>query len=221
MIGMKHFSPLMRYKLTYDYSYSNFVVYAAVKDLDLAEHGFGKWNIWHCHHDDLNLMFDDMYLRQDYSRPNFAMNCRTLHTDIAGGCPEGEQIFQICTVANYNAFKNLRLRDPRAYQSKKNGIMKQLLGIVEEKYVPDLKKHLSFAMAGTPVSNERYCWAPQGNSYGCNWTPENLLMKKITSKTGLENFYFCNATSGMGGFNGTILNGIRLYEDLTGDYLDF
>lgn len=54
-----------------------------------------------------------------------------------------------------------------------------------------------------------------------NLTPRNFsFSRKLTTDTSLKNFHFCSAASGVGGFGGTIMTGVRLYESFTKDYLD-
>ena len=36
---------------------------------------------------------------------------------------------------------------------------------------PRLREHLAIQVAGSPVTNERYCFAPEGNAYGAALTP--------------------------------------------------
>ena len=72
-------------------------------------------------------------------------------------------------------------------------------------------------MLGSPTTNERYCGSPGGNSYGSNLTPKNIALNRLDHRTSLNNFYFCNASSGYPGFTGSISTGCRLYEHLTGD----
>lgn len=220
MIGMDKFSRRLRRKLSYDYSYSSFVLYGIVQDIDLAEYGFGDWNIWHCQPDH-NQAFSDMYERADYSKPYFAMNCRSLHTDDRSNCPtDGTQGFQICTVANYEYWSTLKLRSIKAYNRKKLEVLDHLLSVVEQHYVPNIRKHLVMRLTGSPTTNARYVNAPEGGSYGVNLTPRNFsLSRKLTADTSLRNFHFCSAASGVGGFGGTIMTGMRLYEALTNDRL--
>ena len=221
LIGLDKFSRTVQRKLAYDYSYSSFVLYGIVKDIDLAQHGFGDWNIWHCQPDH-NQAFADMYENADYSKPYFAMNCRSLHTTDRSNCPnDGTQGFQICTVANYDYWKALKLRSPKAYNRKKLEVLNHLLDAVEQHYVPDIRKHLVFKMTGSPTTNERYVNAPEGGSYGVNLTPRNFSFSgKLTAHTSLKNFHFCSAAAGVGGFGGTIMTGVRLYESLSNDSLD-
>ncbi|MEM7033361.1 MAG: NAD(P)/FAD-dependent oxidoreductase [Chloroflexota bacterium] len=217
MIGFEHFSPKLKKQLNYEYSYSNFMVYAAVKGIDLRDYGFGKSNLFHTEEPDLNKAFYQMHIQGDYSRPSFAVTVPTLLTDDRTDCPPDEQIIEILTGANYQRFLDLKLSSPPAYRKMKAKILDTMLDVVEAHYVPDLRQHLSFQVTGSPTTNERYCWSPAGNSYGSNMTPENIGRGRLTHETSLDNFYFCNASSGYAGFAGTIWTGGRLFERLSGE----
>lgn len=217
MIGINKFSPKVRKRLNYDYSPSNFMAYCAVKDIDLRDYGFGKWNLFHTEQTDLNNAFEDMYIRGDYSQPSFAVTVPGLLTDDDGNHPPGHQIIEFLTVANYKHFHDLKLKNPAGYKRKKQEILDAILGVMEKHYVPDIRKHLAFKITGSPTTNERYCLSPAGNSYGSNMTPENIGFGRLNYRTSLKNFYFCNASSGYAGFAGTIWTGCKLYERLSGD----
>ena len=221
MIGMNNFSKKVQKALDYDYSYSSFVLYGIVKDLDLSQYGFGDWNVWHCQ-EDHNKAFKAMYHDNDYSKPYFAMNCRSFHTDDRSNCMrEGCQVFQICTVANFDYWEMLRLRDRKAYNLKKKEVLDCLLDSVEKHYVPNIREHLILKMTGSPTTNERFVNSPKGGSYGVNLTPRNFqFSRKLTSNTSLKNFHFCSAASGVAGFSGTIMTGVQLYEKLSGNTID-
>lgn len=217
MIGIERFSSRVLRQLNYDYSPSNFMVYGALKDIDLREHGFGRWNTFHTEQDDLNQVFRDMYEHGDYTRPSFALTTPSLLTDDRSDCPEGDQLFEILTVANYRRFLDLKLRSPRAYKDEKKRIMESLLDVIEARYLPGFRDHIRFVISGSPTTNERYCGSAFGNSYGSNLTPKNLGPGRLGPWSSLKNFYFCNAFSGYPGFVGTIWTGRKLYEELTGD----
>jgi len=220
MIGLENFSSSVRRRLAYDYSYSSFALYGVVEGIELADHGFGDWNIWHCQPDH-NRAFHEMYDLSNYERPYFGMNCRSLHTDDTSNCRrEGCQIFQMLTVANYDHWKTLRINDHRAYHKKKREVLNHLLDVVEEHYVPSIRDHLVFKMTGSPTTNERYAWAPKGGSYGVNLTVENFrLGTKLGYESSVPGLYFCSAAAGLGGFGGTAMTGIRLFEALSGERL--
>lgn len=219
MIGFDQFSPSIRRKLDYDYSPSSFALYGIVEGLDLADYGFGDWNVWHCQPDH-NQAFRDMHDYADYSKPYFGVNCRSLHTrDRSNVRRENAQVFQMLTVGNYDYWKSLKLNSHIAYNKKKKEVLDHLLDCVEEHYVPNIREHLTFKMTGSPTTNERYAWAPKGGSYGVNLTPHNFALgNKLGFETSIPGLYFCSAAAGIAGFGGTALTGCALYEKLTGDY---
>lgn len=217
MIGLQKFSPLVRSRLNYDYSPSNFMGYCAVKNIDLKDYGFGKWNLFHSCHQDINEAFYKMYREGDYSKPSFAMTTPSLMTQERGDCPPDHQIVEFVTVAEFDRFKKLKFKNGRSYQEKKTAILNSIIDIVEQQYVPNFRQHMVFQMTGSPTTNERYCWVPEGNSYGSNMTPKNVGINRLDSHTSLKNFYFCGASSGFAGFAKTIWTGSSLYEQLSGD----
>ena len=217
MIGLDNFSKTIRQKLDYDYSPSNFMAYCVVQDIDLRDYGFGKWNTFHSGHRDLNEAFEQMYAKNDFSNPSFAITTPTLLTQEYPDCPEGCQIIEFLTVANYGYFKQLRESDLKAYRQKKEEILESILDVVEKNYIPDLRKYIVFKITGSPTTNERFCWCPKGNSYGSSLTPQNMGMGRLNDETSLKNFYFCNASSGYPGFAPTFWTGTRLYQKLSGD----
>ena len=158
MIGLDNFSETIRQKLDYDYSPSNFMAYCVVQDIDLRDYGFGKWNTFHSGHRDLNEAFEQMYVKNDFSNPSFAITTPTLLTQEYPDCPEGCQIIEFLTVANYGYFKQLRESDLKAYRQKKEEILESILDIVEKNYIPDLRKYIVFKITGSPTTNERFCW---------------------------------------------------------------
>jgi phytoene dehydrogenase-like protein len=204
-------------QLSFEYSASNYMVYCVVKDLDLRDYGFGKWNVSHTGHESLNEAFAQMYDRHDYSNPSFAITTPTLLTETSRDCPADCQIVEFLTVANYAYFKQLRDSDPKAYRQKKQEILDSILDVVEKHYVPNFREHMVFEITGSPTTNERYCWCPEGNSYGSILTPRNMGLGRLNHETSLGQFYFCNASSGYPGFAPTIWTGALLYQRLSGD----
>lgn len=214
LIGLEHFSGRLRRQLAYEYSPSNFMAYCAVRDIDLREHGFGRWNVSHTGHQDLNIAFDQMYVEQDYSNPSFAITTPDLVTPDKSDRPEGQQIIELLTVANYDHFRRLKNSDERAYKRKKKEIFNAMLDQIEAHYIPDIRKHLAFKLTGSPTTNERFCWCPEGNSYGSNLTPRNIRLGRLGYRSSIENLYFCNASAGYPGFAGSFFNGNHLFQKL-------
>ncbi|MGR3278770.1 phytoene desaturase family protein [Acaryochloris marina NIES-2412] len=219
MIGIEKFSKSVQKQLSYDYSPSNFMAYCVVKDLDLRDYGFGKWNMFHTEVTNLNEAFKRMYVNHDFSQPSFAITTPTLLTDDHRDCPENCQVIEFLTVANYEYFRELLEHDRKLYTQKKEEILNQILDVVEKYYIPNLRDHLVFQIAGSPTTNERFCHCPQGNSYGSSLTPKNMGPGRLTHRSSLQNFYFCNASSGYPGFAPTFWTGALLYQRLSGDVI--
>lgn len=215
-IGLDHFSTRVRRQLQYEYSPSNFVAYCVVENIDLRDYGFGRSNLFHAEHPDLNGAFDDM-LAGDYSRPSFAMTVPTLLTEDRSDCPEGKQIVELLTVADYDRFLTTKLSDARAYRAQKAAIFDAIADVIERDYVPGFRDHLCFKMLGSPTTNRRYVASEKGNSYGANMTPPNVGLGRLTHESSIPGLYFCNASAGWPGFAGTVGTGSRLYEHLTRD----
>jgi all-trans-retinol 13,14-reductase len=217
MIGIEKFSKAVRKKLSYDYSPSNFMAYCVVKNLDLRRYGFGKWNTFHTENPNLNDAFDQMHGENDFSQLSFAITTPTLLTESRRDCPEDCQIVEFLTVANYDYFRALLERDRKAYTQKKEEILERILDIIEEQYIPNFRDHIVFKITGSPTTNERFCHCPSGNSYGSSLTPKNMGPGRLNHLSSLENFYFCNASSGYPGFAPTFWTGALLYQRLSGD----
>ncbi len=217
MIGYENFSPKVLKKLNYEYSPSNYMAYCVVKDIDLRDYGFGKWNTFHTGHRNLNEAFEQMYVSHDYSNPSFAITTPTLLTTEERDCPEDCQIIEFLTVADYSYFQELKTQDDKAYRQKKDEILNSILDVVEKHYIPNIRQHLVFKITGSPTTNERFCHCPHGNSYGSSLTPKNMGIGRLNHQTSLKNFYFCNASSGYPGFAPTFWTGALLYQRLSGD----
>jgi all-trans-retinol 13,14-reductase len=202
--------------MKYEYSSSNFTIYLGVKGIDLREHGFGSFNVWHYPHDDINRIYRVQSRDNDLSDPWLFMSTPTLHTDEPGLCPPGHQILEVATSCSYDHFKALRDRDPRAYTREKVRIRDNILSIIEAQYVPGLREHLAMRVAGTPLTNERFVRSPRGNAYGAALTPDHVRWPRIGFETPLSNLFVVNATAGYPSVGGAVGSGLRLFERLSG-----
>jgi len=210
-------TPGDRRRLDYDDSCGTVTLYLGLRGLDLRDHGFGSFNVWHYPHDDLDRQYDDQLVGHDLSDPWLFMSTPTLHSTEPGLCPPGDQILEIATAADYGHWAGLRQRDRRAYNIEKKRVRERILEIVESTYVPRLRDHLVMRVFGTPATNARFCRAPAGNSYGAALTPANVGPHRRPYRCSLDNLWLANATAGLPSVAGAIGAGIRLYEELTGD----
>ncbi len=201
-----------RKQLDYEYSCSTFTMYLGVKGLDLREHGFGSFNVWHYPHADLNRMYRDQLERHDLSNPWLFLATPTLHSDEPGTAPAGEQILEAATACDYGYFRALRDQGGPAYTKAKLAVRDRIFEILEAHYVPGLRKHLAMRVAGTPLTNAEYCRSPRGNAYGTALTP--LQLSRVPFETPAANLFLVNASAGYPSIGGTIGSGMRLYDRL-------
>ncbi len=216
LIGIEKFPRWYRKRLDYPYSPSGTMVYLGLKDIDLKKYGFGKWNFWHFTDWDVNTVWD----RQedgDFSDPWFFVSTGSMHSSEPGVAPAGHHIMEITSNTNYNEMKELYDSDRRAYVRRKNEIAEKLIDQVERFYIPDIREHIAMKVVGSPLTNERYVMAPEGNAYGAALIPSMMKLSRPHASTPFKNFYWCNATSGGAGLHGTTSTGMNLYMQLTGD----
>jgi phytoene dehydrogenase-like protein len=218
LAGPEHFPGWFRRKAAYDYSVSSFTVYLGVRGLDLRQHGFGNWNVWHYP----SLDFDRVYDAQaagDLSDPWLFLSTPTLHSahPAADICPEGEQILELVTTCGYGPYRELHERGRAAYLKHKKAVADRMLDVVERHYVPDLRRHLAKKVAGSPTTNVRYLWAPGGNIYGSELSPANVHFARLKYRTPVPNLFLTGASAEFPSVGGTVAGGCRLYTHLTGD----
>lgn len=217
MIGWEKFPADHRRRLSYTYSPSGVVVYLGLEGIDLRDYGFGNWNTWQLFQWDMNQTFRELLVEHRFDRPWLFLSTPSLHSDAPGIAPPGGQILELITLASYDLFKTLKREDPREYVRAKNAIANRLIDLTEQHHVPGLRRFIKVKLAGTPVTHEAYCRAVRGNAYGSYLTPAQLGLGRLKADTPFENLWWCNASSGYAGVNGTLGTGLRLYMDLTGD----
>lgn len=217
MIGRHRFPKRYLKKLSYIYSPSGIMIYLGLRGADLKKHGFGKWNIWHLEDWDMNHMWREMG-KGNFEKPWVFVSTPTLHTNERGTvAPLDCEIMEIAAYTEYRWLEDLKQKDYALYEAKKNELAERMIDIIAKRFFPDLRKHIVTKVVGTASTNEYYAWAPQGNSYGATFTPDQVGPKRLKARTPWENFFWCNATSGYAGIHGTVGTGMDLYMDLSGD----
>lgn len=202
--------------LSYEYSPASFIIYLGIKGIDLRDYGFGNHNTWHLEQWDMNQSWKDIK-KSHFERPWLFMSTPTLHTSEPGMTPEGCQILEVCTAADFGYFHALHEQDPHQYRHQKRELAESLLNLVEKRHIPNLQQHIALKVVGTPTTNLEFCYAPLGNAYGSLMTPNNMGLNRLKADTPWKNFFWCNASSGYPSIYGTAVTGANLYMQLTGD----
>lgn len=215
LAGEQHFTKDRR-RLDYEYSCGTITLYLGLRGIDLRDHGFGSFNVWHYPHEDINRQYDDQLLRHDLSDPWLFLSTPTLHSDAPGLCPPGDQILEVATACDHARFAALRERDRRAYNLEKKRIRERILDVLDERFVPRIRDHLVMRVTGTPATSARFCRAPAGNAYGAALTPRNVGPRRGPFRSAsLDNLWLVNATAGFPSVAGAIGAGMRLHRELT------
>ena len=98
-----------------------------------------------------------------------------------GLAPPGEHIIIITAVAPYEL-------PGTTWAEHKDWYMDTLLAQFEQAF-PDLRKHLSFTVSGTPVALENYTRNWRGATYGWELIPSQIGSKRLGHDTPIEGLY--------------------------------
>lgn len=202
--------------LNYEYSPSAYMIYCGVRGIDLRDYGFGNFNIWHQLQWDMNKAWKEC-LTGNFAKPWLFLSTPSLKTADKSSTPAGGQTLEVGFITSYQYFSEWYHQSPEYYHQKKLALSEHILDIVEEYYVPNLRKYLEVKEVGTPLTNERFVLSPYGNCYGSHLTPKNMGLKRLRAKSPWSNLYWCNASGGYPGIYGTMTTAAYLYADLTGD----
>ena len=114
-------------------------------------------------------------------------------------------------------------RDPK-YREKKNEAVEQLIE-TSTQLIPDLREHIVWQEAATPVSQERFTHSTGGTSYGIEMSCSQAGPLRVGPATGIKGFFLCGASTPSGpGIAGVIGSGLDaaghvLETDLKGPVL--
>lgn len=216
LIGWEHFSNRYKKKLLYEYSDNGVMVYLGLKPgFDPGKYGLGNHNTWHCLGWDMNKMWEAGQ-RLDVEHAWIFMSTPTTHSQADGIAPPGGHILELGTFAPYAPFKAAAEQDYNAYLQLKTSFSDKMIDLVSEHHIPNLKDYIEIKVVGSPTTSEDFCLAPFGNAYGSAMLPQHTV-SRLKAETPFPNLFWCNASSGSPGMFGTVMTGMELYMDLTGD----
>lgn len=210
IIGERKLPTPFNKKLNYDYSCGSFVVYLGLKDIDLTQHGFGDWNVWYFPENNLNNCFDTIIKNKDLSDPTLFISTPSISIKEASH-PDGCHQMVIETFCPFSYFKDV---ERNLYEKEKEKITNAIVDILEKKFIPNIRDHIDFIEAGTPLTNRRYVHAPEGNMYGQSLSPKNIKIGKINYETPFTNLFLIGATAGIPSIGGGLHCSLKLVETL-------
>ncbi len=203
-------------------------------DVSLAERGMPNSNhfIWGDY--DIEGVYDELDAGVMTSKAMCYLTAASLKdpesTHLA---PEGYTNLQIMTLAprTYDIWNVDKTpseggkyhRDP-SYRKKKEEVIEQLID-TSTRIIPDLREHIVWQEAATPVSQERFTHSTGGTSYGIEMSCTQAGPLRVGPRTEIEGFFLCGASTPSGpGIAGVIRSGIDaasqvLETDLMGPVL--
>ncbi len=111
-------------------------------------------------------------------------------------------------------------RDP-VYRERKEALMEQLMETAEQ-VIPDLRKHVVWKEAATPISQERFTRSTGGTSYGVEMSTTQVGPMRMGPQTEIEGLYLCGASAPSGpGIAGVMRGGVAAASEILGvDLMD-
>ena len=114
-------------------------------------------------------------------------------------------------------------RNPE-YRKRKNEVVESLIATAS-RLIPDLREHIVWKEAATPVSQERFTHSTGGTSYGIEMSCSQAGPMRIGPRTEIEGLFLCGASTPSGpGIAGVMRGGVAaageiLEQDLLGPIL--
>jgi len=218
LVGEEHLSPATRDRIrSMRMSIPLFCVYLGL-DVDLAERGLPNSNhfIWGSY--DIERVYDELEAGHLCSDAMAYVTAATLKDPVSGHlAPEGYTNLQIMTLAprEYDVWNVERgpaeggryHRDP-AYRSRKDALTERLISAAET-LIPDIRDHIAWKEAATPVSQERFTRSTGGTSYGIEMSVDQVGPLRIPHRTEIPGLFLCGASTTSGaGVAGVLRGGV-------------
>ncbi len=136
-----------------------------------------------------------------------------------GYSPKGKNTMTITVGQNYDYWakyeEDYLKENKEAYRTDKERQADILIGRVEKKFFPGLRKAIEVREVGTPLTNLRYTSNYRGAVYGWDQTLDNSGPRRMPHKTPVKNLYLAGAwTSPGGGYGGVIPSGLQCFAEI-------
>ncbi len=230
LVGEAHLTPATRERVRgFRMSLPLYTAYLGL-DVDLAERGVPNTNYWIWGSTDIEGIYAEIEDEGRLPRVPLAYVTAASLKDptTARLAPRGHTSLQIMTLVPHDyALWNVERgpseggryhRDPE-YRARKAELLERLLETAEQ-VVPDLREHVDWREAATPVTQERFTRSTGGTSYGIEFSVDQMGPLRMGPATEVEGLLLCGAStpSGHGIANvmrsGVVAAGAALEVDL-------
>jgi all-trans-retinol 13,14-reductase len=226
LVGEEHFAPETVERVgAFRMSLPLFAVYAGL-DIDLRALGHANTNHWLWGTTDIEGIYDRIE-GGEIPDQNLAYVTVTSLRDPESAhiAPEGYTNLQVMTLVPHDygiwhvekgpAEGGRYHRDPE-YRRRKEALIDALLETAAT-LIPELRDHVHWREAATPVTQERFTHSTGGTSYGIEYAMDQMAPARIGYATEVPGLFLCGASTpaGHGVANG-MLSGLRAAEAATG-----
>jgi phytoene dehydrogenase-like protein len=224
LIGDEHLAPQTLERIrSLEMAVPLFCVYLGL-DVDLADRGMTNSNHFLWGDTDLEAVYDELDAGKLSSNAMIYLTAASLKDPTSRQiCPEGHTNLQIMTLAprEYGiwgvekgpAEGGRYHRDPE-YRRRKNEVMEH---VIEHSLplIPDLREHIVWKEAATPVSQERFTRSTGGTSYGIEMSCSQSGPLRVGPRTEIEGLYLCGASTPSGpGIAGVLRGGVAAASEV-------
>ncbi len=197
----------------YEQSSSCFTLFLGL-DVDLATHGFGRFNVWSYPEENLNAAVQRTTLRHEYRDPSFFLATPSLYADPGILAPAGHTTVQINVLSDFDWFATAA-REGR-HETEARRVADEILAAVERRLLPDLRRHSVVQEVWSPVDLAAHVGLERGGMYGARLDLQNRVLHRVSRRTPFKNLYLTGATAGAPGLQGVVAASMRLVERLLG-----
>jgi phytoene dehydrogenase-like protein len=222
LVGEEHFRPATVERVrSFRMTLPLFAVYAGL-DVDLAERHLPNTNWWIWGSYDIEGLYEQIENGEMPDEKLAYVTVTSLRDPDSGHiAPEGCTNLQVMTLvpADYALWHVERgpaeggryHRDPE-YRRRKTALMDELLATAEA-VIPDLREHVHWKEAATPVTQERFTHSTGGTSYGIEFATDQMGPMRIGPETDVPGLFLCGASTPSGhGIANVMVSGVRAAE---------
>ncbi len=198
----------------YDQSASCLTIFLGL-DIDLAQQGFGRCNIWSYPDEDIEAALKRTMQGHDYDDPFFFLSTPSLNADPGVLAPVGCTTVQINVGSDFDYFDTMVQQGTHGIEKKR--VTRAVLEAIERRLIPNLTEHCVVQEAWSPVDLAERVGLVRGGMYGARLDLQNRVLRRVSQRTELSNLFLTGATAGVPGLQGVVAASTRLVERLLED----
>lgn len=220
MIGREYLDGKLQRKLDrVSYSTSSLSLFFAV-DMDLRAAGLDSGNFWFYDHDDLDGLYKQGQSAHVLEAEEPGMLFLTVTTlKDPSKMHKGHHTCEAFTFVSYDAFSEWAGEESGHHSSGYDALKEELswkMFKALEKRVPGITQHIVYWSLGTPLTNEHYIKATEGNLYGIAKSRGQVGPGAFPINTAFDGLYMVGASTLSHGVSGATATGLAAARKILG-----